>query len=39
MPAGAIHSDIARGFIRAEIVSYDDAAARPAHMPPQANKV
>src|SRR4029453_6188632 len=22
--AGAIHSDIARGFIRAEIVSYDD---------------
>src|SRR5437763_6248928 len=24
--AGAIHSDIARGFIRAEIVSYDDLA-------------
>src|SRR5207244_7133162 len=25
--AGAIHSDIARGFIRAEIVSYDDLLA------------
>jgi GTP-binding protein YchF len=25
--AGAIHSDLARGFIRAEVVSYDDLAA------------
>ena len=26
--AGEIHSDIARGFIRAEVVSYDDLVAR-----------
>ena len=26
-PAGAIHSDLARGFIRAEVVSYDDLIA------------
>ncbi|HXV42068.1 MAG TPA: DUF933 domain-containing protein, partial [Anaerolineae bacterium] len=25
--AGAIHSDLARGFIRAEVVSYDDLMA------------
>jgi ribosome-binding ATPase YchF (GTP1/OBG family) len=25
--AGAIHSDLARGFIRAEVVSYDDLIA------------
>jgi hypothetical protein len=25
--AGAIHSDLARGFIRAEVISYDDLIA------------
>jgi ribosome-binding ATPase len=30
--AGAIHSDIQRGFIRAEIVSYDDFMAHGANM-------
>jgi ribosome-binding ATPase YchF (GTP1/OBG family) len=25
--AGAIHSDLARGFIRAEVVAYDDLMA------------
>src|SRR5439155_18942972 len=28
LAAGEIHSDIARGFIRAEVVSYDDLVAR-----------
>ena len=30
--AGAIHSDIARGFIRAEIVSYDDLILAGSHV-------
>jgi GTP-binding protein YchF len=29
--AGAIHSDLARGFIRAEVVSYDDLMAAGSH--------
>jgi hypothetical protein len=30
--AGAIHSDIARGFIRAEVVGYDDLLAADGSM-------
>ena len=34
--AGAIHSDLARGFIRAEVVSYDDLIASGSQ--PEARK-
>ena len=31
--AGAIHSDLARGFIRAQVVSYDDFMANDQSLP------
>ena len=36
--AGVIHTDLARGFIRAEVIAYDDLM-RPAACPPPARRV